>query len=148
MLKRRTPLRPRTDWVPPPSAPLRVTEAFRLGQPVGDAVVAVPKFVYFRSLSYRMWVASLPCLVCRIETYSNCCHSNQKKHGHDGAIKASDQYSFPLCCLRGLNHHFEHDQCIGMTKAERDELEDRYIAETWELARAAGRPEVAQWEAV
>lgn len=38
--------------------------------------------------------------------------------------------------------HFQHDNAIGMTKDTRDELEDKYIAQTQALGREAGRREL------
>ena len=99
-----------------------------------------PKFRYWRSEGYRRWVASRPCIACGIEGYSQCAHSNQAKHGKGGAKKASDEFSFPLCSSHGWHQgcHTMHDLCIDMDKNERDALEDRYIAETWDAAEAAG----------
>jgi hypothetical protein len=96
-------------------------------------VGARPKFSYVRSKPYLRFVASFECFACRIQGQSQAAHSNQAKHGKGKSIKASDEFCFPLC----IRHHAEHDQCLEMTKAERDEIEDRYITEM--LARANAR---------
>lgn len=133
----------RAVYVAPPAPPLRRVERTGVIRAVGEEVVSVPKPRILRSKAYRMWVASLPCVVCGIEKLSQCAHSNQAKHGKAGARKASDEFTFPLCATRPghMGHHVEHDLCIGMTGVERDELEDRYIERTQAMAREAGRRE-------
>jgi hypothetical protein len=91
---------------------------------------ARPKFDYLRSQAYLRYVATQACFACGIEGQSNACHSNQAKHGKGRSIKASDAFTWPLC----IRHHREHDQCLEMTKAERDALEDAYIERMLELA--------------
>ena len=85
----------------------------------------------------------MPCLGCGIEGWSNACHPNQAKYGKGKSIKAGDLYCFPLCAPHFGRPvcHFEHDQCIDMSKAERDAEEDDYIRRTQALAVAAGRRE-------
>lgn len=97
-----------------------------------------PKSKPVRSESYRRWVASLPCIVCGIEGYSQAAHPN---HGKGLGMKTSDLDCFPLCGSRPghMGHHMEHDLCIDMTRDERRELEQRYTAQTQELARQAGK---------
>jgi hypothetical protein len=95
---------------------------------------ARPKFSYVRSEPYRRYVASQACFACGIEGQSQACHSNQAKHGKGGSIKASDVFTWPLC----VRHHREHDQCLEMTKAERDSIEDEYIQRMQTLAAEAG----------
>ena len=97
-----------------------------------------------RSESYRRWVSTLACMGCGIEDFTQAAHSNQAKHGKGLSLKASDLYTFPLCAPHWGRPgcHFEHDQCMGMTKDTRDALEDEYIARTHDLARLAGRPEM------
>jgi hypothetical protein len=91
---------------------------------------ARPKYVYVRSEPYRRFVASQACFACGIEGQSQACHSNQAKHGKGRSIKASDVFTWPLC----VRHHREHDQCLEMTKAERDAIEDEYIQRMQTLA--------------
>lgn len=94
-----------------------------------------------RSESYRRWVASLPCIVCGIEGYTQAAHPN---YGRGLGQKASDLECFPLCGTRPghMGHHYEHDNLIEMTLAERREFERQYIAKTQAMARAAGRREL------
>jgi hypothetical protein len=95
---------------------------------------ARPKFAYVRSEPYRRYVASQACFACGIEGQSNACHPNSARFGKGKAIKASDIFVFPLC----IRHHREHDQCLDMTKAERDAIEDEYIQRMQTLAADAG----------
>src|SRR5258706_2799319 len=94
-----------------------------------------------RSESYRRWVASLPCISCGIEGYSQCAHAN----GGGMGTKASDLDTFPLCCARPghAGCHIMFDACVGMTKAQRRELTDSYLERMQRIARAAGRKEFA-----
>lgn len=93
-----------------------------------------------RSESYRRWVASLPCIACGIEGYTQAAHPN---YGRGLGQKASDLECFPLCSTRPghMGHHAEHDMLVEMTLAERRELEREYIANTQAMARAVGRKE-------
>lgn len=111
---------------------------------------AAPKLVRLRSLSYRMWIATLPCIVCKIEGWTQCAHSNQAKHGKGKSMKAGDQFTWPACGTRPghMGCHAAHDLCLEMTKAERDALEDDYIEQTQSTAREAGRYEIKALEAV
>lgn len=124
------------------TAPL--TPATRTGvvRRVSDEVRAVPKVLPVRSESYRRWVSTLPCIVCGLVGFSQCAHPNS---GRGLGQKASDLDCFPLCCVRGgtIGHHQEHDLLIDMTLEERREREKRYTAQTQQLAREVGRPEIA-----
>jgi hypothetical protein len=99
-----------------------------------------PKSRPVRSESYRRWVASLPCIACGIEGWSQAAHPN---HGKGLGMKTTDLDCFPLCAPRfGLpGCHYQHDNLIEMTRDERREAEARYIAKTQEHARKVGRPE-------
>jgi hypothetical protein len=79
-----------------------------------------------RSEAWRRYVASLPCFSCGVEGYSQCAHAN---YGKGMATKASDLDTFPLCCARPGIHgcHYLHDNCVGMTRAQRRDLETSYI---------------------
>jgi hypothetical protein len=98
----------------------------------------------FRSESYRRWVASLPCVACGIEGYSQCAHEN----GGGMGTKTSDLRTFPLCCtLPGrVGCHVRYDQCIGIYKQERKDMTILYIAKTQAMALKARRPEVMSIE--
>ena len=50
-----------------------------------------------RSEAYRRAVASLPCIHCGIEGYSQCAHANT---GKGKSMKADDRCAMPLCCTR------------------------------------------------
>jgi len=103
-----------------------------------------PKSRPVRSEPYRRWVSTLACMGCGIEGHTQVAHSNQAKHGKGMSQKASDLATFPLCAAHWGRPgcHFEHDNAIGMTKETRDELEDKYIAQTQALGREAGRREL------
>ena len=87
-----------------------------------------------RDKTYLRYVSSFPCFVCGLEGSSQACHSNQGKHGKGKSIKASDEFTFPLC----ISHHAQHDACWEMSKAERDELEDSYIERMHRYAKRDG----------
>jgi hypothetical protein len=131
----------RPAYEPAPSAPLKPLE-----RPVhyyghSERVPAVmPKSPVLRAPHYLRYVASHACSSCRIEGYSQAAHSNQAIHGKGGARKASDVYTFPLCASRPGHQgcHYLHDNCIDMTKHERDALEDTYIARMMAMATADG----------
>lgn len=93
----------------------------------------------YQSESYRRYVASKDCFGCGISGYSQCAHAN----GGGMGTKRSDLDTFPLCAT-GPGHmgcHMMHDLCIGMTKAERRELEAMYIERMRAMAIEDGRPE-------
>ena len=94
--------------------------------------VPVPKSAPLRDESYRRWVASLPCMHCGVEGYSQAAHADQ---GKGMALKASDDTCFPACgphyvgtWLDGC--HYDIGTGGRYTKTERRELEARYAAET------------------
>lgn len=99
-----------------------------------------PKANPVRSESYRRFVASFPCFNCGIEGLSQAAHPNM---GKGFALKTSDLDCFPLCAAHGLSVgcHYQHDNLIEMTRAERRESEVRYIERMHKLAREHGRPE-------
>lgn len=108
-----------------------------------------PKLNLLRSKAYRMYVSTKPCFACGVEGFSNACHPNQAKYGKGGAMKAGDEFCFPLCVPHwGMpGCHYLHDLAVEMTKAERDELEDRYVERMQSIARAEGRREFKAEEA-
>jgi hypothetical protein len=105
-----------------------------------------PKANIVRSESYRRWVASLPCIACGYEGASQAAHAN---FGKGLGMKTSDLTCFPLCGPHGYHQgcHVVHDQCIGMTRDERRELEAKYIERMHALAVEHGRKEFKQVEA-
>lgn len=102
-----------------------------------------PKARPVRSESYRRWVASLPCIACGIEGYSQAAHANQ---GKGLGMKVSDLRTFPLCAPHGFHMgcHAQFDMTLGMTKAERRKLEAEYVERTQAKAREAGRRELKE----
>ena len=103
-----------------------------------------PKAHRVRSKSYLRWVASLPCIACGIEGYSQAAHAN---YGKGMSLKTCDTRTFPLCGPHWglMGCHQQHDLCIDMTRDQRRELEARYVEETQARARECGMlDEVAQ----
>jgi hypothetical protein len=109
-------------------------------KPSERAHISRAKFNYIRSPSYRRYVARHPCFGCGIAGYSQCAHSNQAKYGHGRGIKASDEFSFPLCADRDgrVGCHTTNDQCLDCTKEERDVIEDEYIVRMLTIAASDG----------
>lgn len=66
--------------------------------PISSATApAAPKVKPWRSEAYRRAVASLPCIHCGIEGYSQHAHENA---GKGKSMKADDRCAMPLCCTR------------------------------------------------
>ena len=72
------------------------------------AAAPVPKAAPVRSEAYRRAVASLPCIACGIQGYSQAAHLPPEAKG----MKQSDLLTFPLCCTRvGIpGCHQDYDQ--------------------------------------
>jgi len=98
-----------------------------------------------RSKPYLRWVASLPCIACGIEGFSQAAHAN---NGKGMALKTCDLQTFPLCAphFGRPGCHTEHDLCMGMSRDTRRELEAKYVNQTQSLAIDAGRSEVKDSE--
>ena len=91
------------------SVPTVTPGAFRAAQPVGAAPAeAISKDAPVRSEAYRRAVASLPCIACGIQGYSQAAHLPPEAKG----MKQSDVLTFPLCCTRvGIpGCHQDYDQ--------------------------------------
>ena len=83
--------------------------AFRAPEPVASEPAArVEKSAPVRSEAYRRAVASLPCIACGIQGYSQAAHLPPEAKG----MKQSDLLTFPLCCTRvGIaGCHQDYDQ--------------------------------------
>ena len=82
--------------------------AFRAPQPVGAPVAPIEKENPVRSPQYLRAVASLPCIACGIQGYSQAAHLPPEAKG----MKQSDLLTFPLCCTRvGIpGCHQDYDQ--------------------------------------
>lgn len=71
--------------------------AFRVPVPLASAPAArLEKSAPVRSEAYRRLVASLPCVACGIQGYSQAAHLPPEARG----LKQSDLLAFPLCCAR------------------------------------------------
>lgn len=55
-------------------------------------------------------------------------------------MKAGDQFCFPLCSQHWgiLGCHYLHDNCVDVSKAERDVIEDEYVQRMQAMAREDG----------
>ena len=95
--KPRTPHREARDPDRVRSMPTVTPGAFRVPGPVSSAPAArVEKAAPVRSEAYRRAVASLPCIACGIQGYSQAAHLPPEAKG----MKQSDLLTFPLCCVR------------------------------------------------
>jgi hypothetical protein len=133
-------VKPERRYPEPSSMPrARATMVLTLALPP----VAAPKLDLLRSEPYRRFVASHACFACDIEGLSQAAHPNQAKYGKGGHIKAGDQFCFPLCSQRPghMGCHYAHDNCVDVSKDERDLIEDGYVIRMERIARAASRPE-------
>lgn len=94
------------------------------------ARLVFPKNLTFRSEKLRRAVASLPCMHCGVQGWTQAAHMNQ---GKGGALKASDAAVAALCCTRpGIRGcHEMLDQGGVMTKAERRVFELEMVALTY-----------------
>ena len=91
------------------SVPTVTPGAFRAPQPVATTPAEpVTKDAPVRSEAYRRAVASLPCIACGIQGYSQAAHLPPEAKG----MKQSDLLTFPLCCTRvGIaGCHQDYDQ--------------------------------------
>ena len=91
------------------SMPTVTPGAFRVPVPVASAPAArVEKSAPVRSEALRRAVASLPCIACGIQGYSQAAHLPPEAKG----LKQSDLLAFPLCCVRvGVpGCHQDYDQ--------------------------------------
>ena len=141
MLTRRTPMKstgfkpraPRHEPRDPDRvrrAPTVAPDSFRAPNPVASTPAAqVEKAAPVRSEAYRRAVASLPCIHCGIEGYSQCAHANT---GKGTGTKSSDTESFPLCaCQPGRRGcHSLFDQGALFSKEARRAKEAEWVAKT------------------
>ena len=89
-----------------------------------------PKSAPVRDKKYLRAVASLPCIKCGIEGYSQAAHGPTLGRG----IKASDRDAFPLCCTRPgvIGCHAEFDQYRGYTTHTRRMSAEFWAEKTWQ----------------
>lgn len=95
-----------------------------------------------RSESYRRFVAAHPCFDCGVHGYSQCAHANE---GKGLGLKVCDLRSFPLCGPRPghMGCHTRFDSGLDYTREERRELGRRWVERMQQIAREAGRKELA-----
>ena len=118
MLARRTPMK-RSAWprrragVSPetpvaPAPPVKRLDRPANYTPATGHATAVKKDAPARSEAYRRAVATLPCIACGIQGYSQAAHLPPEAKG----MKQSDLLTFPLCCTRvGIaGCHQDYDQ--------------------------------------
>ena len=107
--KPRTPHREARDPDRVRATPTVTPGAFRVPVPLASAPAArLEKSAPVRSEAYRRAVASLPCINCGIQGYSQAAHLPPEAKG----MKQSDLLTFPLCCTRvGIaGCHQDYDQ--------------------------------------
>ena len=107
--KPRTPHREARDPDRVRAVPTVTPGAFRAPQPVATTPAEpVNKDAPVRSQQYLRVVASLPCIACGIQGYSQAAHLPPEAKG----MKQSDLLTFPLCCTRvGIpGCHQDYDQ--------------------------------------
>ena len=100
-------------------------------------VFVMPKAAPCRSEAYRRWVATLPCVHCGLEGWSNACHGDRDK---GMALKACDSTVWPGCVdrpgLQGCHSLFGATGRMG--REARRVLEAEYAARTRHFARQVG----------
>ncbi|KQD09406.1 DUF968 domain-containing protein [Acinetobacter baumannii] len=70
-------------------------------------------------------IRKLPCVMCG-RTPVDAAHSNQSAHNKGLGIKASDEFTIPLC----RNHHVEYDQFQKMNRSESVEWFGKMLEKT------------------
>lgn len=141
-IKRRTPMKPGKGFARP-QIERKPQPLYKLARPCSAAVVSsmavpVPKQDVVRSESYRRLVASLPCIACGIEGFSQHAHGNQ---GKGMAWKVCDLFSFPLCCDQPDRQgcHPKLDQGALFPKAIRRDVEQEWSRRTVRFLIGAGK---------
>lgn len=90
-----------------------------------------------RSEPYRRLVASLGCIYCGIEGFTQHAHANT---GKGAGIKTDDRFAFPLCADRPDQRgcHSLFDQGALFSKAVRREVEKEWARRTAQYLIGAG----------
>ena len=116
---------------------------YRLARPCRAAVISatavpLPKAAPVRSETYRRLVASLACINCGIEGFTQHAHGNE---GKGMALKTCDLFSFPLCADRPGERgcHSQLDQGALLIKAVRRDVEMEWARRTVLFLIGAGR---------
>ena len=81
-------------------------------------VIMRQKFNYVRSKQLLKAVASLECMNCGREGYTQAAHSNQSVHGKAKALKSSDVFTAALC----ETCHAAIDQGSHLTREQRVDI--------------------------
>lgn len=122
-----------------PRAPVVVVPLTKAPNYARTSVAApVPKATPVRSEPYRRLVASLPCINCGIEGFTQHAHANQ---GKGMALKVCDLLAFPLCADRPgqVGCHTGHDQGALLPRSVRREVEQEWARRTVRFLIGAGR---------
>ena len=100
------------------------------------AAAPIPKAAPVRSEAYRRAVASLPCINCGIQGYSQAAHLPPEAKG----MKQSDLLTFPLCCTRvGIpGCHQDYDQYRLFPRAAAMAVGRAWAADTQRRIKAMG----------
>ena len=117
--------------------PTVVPGAFRLPEPVATTPAApIAKDNPVRSQQYLRLVASLPCIACGIQGYSQAAHLPPEAKG----MKQSDLLTFPLCCTRvGIpGCHQDYDQYRLFPRAAAMTVGRAWAADTQRRIHAMG----------
>lgn len=140
-MKRSAPL-PRGKGFKRPERVRIPQPVYKLARPCSAAVIsttaaAVHKAKPVRSEPYRRLVASLACIACGIEGFSNHAHGGQ---GKGMALKACDLFAFPLCVDRPgtVGCHTGLDQGAMFPQAVRREVELEWARRTVRFLLGAG----------
>lgn len=140
-MKRSAPMK-RTGFTPKPRPERASVVLARLTRPANYArssmALPVPKAAPVRSQTYRRLVASLPCINCGIEGFTQHAHGNQ---GKGMGLKVCDLFAFPLCADRPgqVGCHTGHDQGALLPRAVRREVEVEWARRTVLFLIGAGR---------
>lgn len=78
-------------------------------------------------------IRKLPCVRCG-NPNSQAAHSNSAKHGKGRSIKASDQFTIPLC----HSCHFQFDTFQFGTRAESEAMFEKWLVKTELVMRKGG----------
>ncbi len=70
-------------------------------------------------------IRKLPCVVCG-RSPVDAAHSNQSAHNKGLGIKASDEFTIPLC----RQHHIEYDQFQKMNRSQSVEWFNQMLEKT------------------
>lgn len=135
--KPRSPRREQRDPDRVRSVPKVSAGAWRAPRAV-DAMPAaqVRKAAPVRNEAYRRAVASLPCIACGIQGYSQAAHLPPEAKG----MKQSDLLTFPLCCARvGIpGCHQDYDQYRLFPRAAAMTVGRAWAADTQRRIHAMG----------